>query len=172
MPQTTGFGVAIATSRRIRTAPSDRPSKILLSPRKGSVLSTRSTELQRIRACGELQDTASALCGTLGIAQRTARTAIFTKRRTCSERELAERKGFEPGYSRLTGHDRTRSPAAVSQQREYFKYPPETFGFRAENDRNQRHLILSTGLPGRGGRIQTSELGKEVRSANQGQLCP
>jgi hypothetical protein len=28
----------------------------------------------------------------------------------------------------LTGHDRTRSPAAVSQQREYFKYPQETSG--------------------------------------------
>ena len=34
----------------------------------------------------------------------------------------------------LAGHavvDRTRSPAAVSQKREYFKYPPETIGYFA-----------------------------------------
>src|SRR5258708_2188420 len=27
--------------------------------------------------------------------------------------------------------DRTRSPAAISQKREYFKYPPETIGYFA-----------------------------------------
>ena len=38
----------------------------------------------------------------------------------------------EPGRSHwLTHHavpDRTRSPVAVSEKREYFKYPPETIG--------------------------------------------
>jgi len=41
----------------------------------------------------------------------------------------------ENGHARLPSRrrsaDRTRSPAAISQKREFFKCPPETFGYFA-----------------------------------------
>ena len=74
--------------------------------------------------------------------------------------------------------DRTRSPAAISQKREFFKCPPETYPlFRSENAQNRspetggqfakaRHwraflrvsgtVSPKAGLPGWGGRIRTS----------------
>ena len=54
-------------------------------------------------------------------------------------------KSHDPMPHRPRSKDRTQSPVAVSQKREYFKLPPETIGIFAVNRRQRMTLLREVG---------------------------